>query len=208
MKSELIALAAMMAISPFATAGDQDVFITEFMYTGLFGEFIELTNTAPAPVDLDGWVFYDSDTSFSTGAVLFATSTVLGLDETVVITEVSQAVFLQAWFTDAAQAVPAGLIAISENNSVNLERSDFISIHEDGGTRVDILTFDDLGTPGSSTTGPRADNVSAVPGPASVPGDNLYKNWVLSAVGTGNAWKAGAPAPVPGPVGSPGQYPN
>ncbi|RYD20531.1 MAG: lamin tail domain-containing protein [Verrucomicrobiaceae bacterium] len=208
MKSTFIALVPMMAISPFAAAGDQDVYITEFMYTGLFGEFIELTNTASAPVDLDGWVLSDSDSDFFSGSVLFSSSTVLGLHDTVIITEVSEAVFVQAWFTDAGHAIPAGLAAIAENNTTNLDRGDDIYIYEDGGLRVDLLMYSDLPGTAPFMKGPRSENVSAIPGPSAGLGDNLYMNWVLSAVGTGNAWKAGAPAPVPGPVGSPGQYPN
>lgn len=208
MKNKLITLAAMMAIAPFALAGDQDVYITEVMYTGLFGEFIEVTNTASAPVDLNGWKFDDNSASFAAGTVLFTSSTVLGLNESVVITEVSEAVFVQAWFADSGEARPTSLIEIFENNSNNLGRNDEVNIYEDGGTIVDTLTFNDQAATGLNAKGPRTEEFSAVPGPLTVLGDNAFKNWVLSAVGTGNAIKAGAPVPVPGPVGSPGQYPN
>jgi predicted extracellular nuclease len=208
MKTKLIALAAMMAITPFALAGDQDVYITEVMYTGLFGEFIEVTNTVSATVDLNGWRFDDSSASFAAGTVLFSSATVLGLNETIVITEVSEAVFVQAWFTDAGVTPPAGLVAIFENNSNNLGRSDEVNIYENGGTLVDKLTFNDQAASGTNPKGPRTEEFSAVPGVSTVLGDNIFKNWVLSAVGTGNAWKAGAANPVPGSVGSPGQYPN
>ncbi|RYD20530.1 MAG: lamin tail domain-containing protein [Verrucomicrobiaceae bacterium] len=208
MKSKLIALAAAMAISPIAFAGDQDVYITEVMYTGLFGEFIEVTNTASALVDLDGWRFDDNSADFATATELFDTTTELGLNETIVITEVSAAVFTQAWFTDAGHATPGGLVAIFENNSNNLGRNDEVNIYNDGGTPVDKLTFNDQAATGTNPRGPRTEEFSAVPGVSTVLGDNIFKNWVLSAVGTGNAWKAGAAAPVPGSVGSPGQYPN
>lgn len=208
MKSKLIALAAMMAISPFAAAGDQDVFITEFMYTGLFGEFIELANTGSTAVDIEGWVVDDNSSDFHIGTLLAGSSTVMFPGDTIVITEVSQAVFVQAWFIDAGHVIPAELAAIVENNSNNLGRADEIHIYEDNGVLVDHLTYDDQAPAGYDKKGPRTENVSAVPGPLTVLGNNLFKNWVLSAEGAGNAWKAAAPAPVPGPVGSPGQYPN
>lgn len=208
MKSKLIALAAMLSIAPFALAGDQDVYITEVMYTGLFGEFIEVTNTGATQVDVDGWVYDDSSQSFATGTVLFSGATPLNQNETFVITEVSAAVFTQAWFTDASKTAPGGLVAIYENSSNNLGRSDEVNIWEDGGTLVDRLTFNDQAATGTDARGPRTEEFSAVPGPLSVLGDNKFKNWVLSVDGVGNAWKAGAAAPAPGPVGSPGQYPN
>jgi hypothetical protein len=208
MKSKLIAIAALLSIAPFARAGDQDVYITEVMYTGLFGEFIEVTNTGTAPVDVDGWKYDDSSQSFAAGTVLFTGSTILNQNDTFVITEVSAAVFTQAWFTDSGTTLPTGLVAIYENNSDNLGRSDEVNIYASGGTLVDRLTFNDQATTGSDAKGPRTEEFSAVPGPLTVLGDNKFKNWLLSAVGTGNAWKAGAAAPVPGPVGSPGQYPN
>ncbi len=208
MKSTLIAFAAMMAISPFAAAGDQDVYITEFMYTGLFGEFVELSNTGSTAVDIEGWVFDDNSSDFHIGTLLAGSSTVMFPGDTIVITEVSQAVFVQAWFIDAGHVIPAEFAAIVENNSNNLGRADEINIYEDNGVLVDRLNYNDQAPVGYAAKGPRTEDVSAVPGPLTVLGDNLFKNWVLSSVGTGNAWKAGAPAPAPGPVGSPGQYPN
>lgn len=206
MKTKLAIVLAALAATTFAHAGDQDVYITEVMYTGLFGEFIEVTNTGTAQVDVNGWRFDDNSASFASGTVLFSSSTPLNQNECFIITEVSEAVFTQAWFTDASHSAPSSLVAIYENNSNNLGRSDEVNIYEDGGTLVDRLTYNDQGT--GDVKGPRTEEISAVPGPLTVLGDNKFKNWVLSAVGTGNAWKAGAPAPVPGPVGSPGQYPN
>ena len=208
MKSKLLIALAALAAAPLAHAGDQDLYITEVMYTGLFGEFVEVTNTGAAAVDVNGWVFDDNSRSFASGTVLFTSTTSLNQNQCFVITEVSEAVFTQAWFTDASHSTPSSLVAIYENNSNNLGRSDEVNIYENGGTLVDRLTFNDQATSGADEKGPRTEEISAVPGPSTVLGDNKFKNWVLSAVGTGNAWKAGAAAPVPGPVGSPGQYPN
>jgi hypothetical protein len=208
MKTKLAFLLAALAATSFAQAGDQDCYITEKMYTGLFGEFVEVTNTGAASVDVNGWVYDDNSASFGSGTVLFTSSTVLDQNECFIITEVSDTVFRQAWYTDSGEGTPAGLVAVYQNNSNNLGRSDEINIYENGGTLVDKLTFNDQASSGSDAKGPRTEDVSAVPGPLTVLGDNKFKNWVLSVAGTGNAWKAGAAAPVPGPAGSPGQYPN
>lgn len=206
MKIKFTMLLAVLAASPVVQAGDQDVYITELMYKGLFGEFVEVTNTGSDPVDVNGWRFDDNSRSFASGTVLFSGSTILEQNETFIITEVSEAVFTQAWYTDSGEGVPAGLVAIYENNSNNLGRSDEVNIYEDGGTLVDRLTYNDEAASGTDPDGPRTEDVSAVPGTGAL-GTNVFKNWVLSQDGVNNAWKAGAPS-APGPVGSPGQYPN
>lgn len=204
MKTKLAFVLAALAATSFAQAGDQDVYITEVMYTGLFGEFVEVTNTGAAQVDVNGWKYDDNTGS---GVAMFSSATLLDQNECFIITEVSSAVFNQAWYTDSGEGAPGGLVAIYQNSSNNLGRSDAVNIWEDASSiLIDTLVFNDQGS--GDVKGPRTEDVSAVPGPLTVLGDNKFKNWVLSAVGTGNAWKAGAAAPVPGPVGSPGQYPN
>lgn len=205
MKTKLAIVLAALAATTLAQAGDQDCYITEVMYTGLFGEFVEVTNTGAAQVDVNGWKYDDNTGS---GVVMFTSSTLLDQNDCFIITEVSEAVFRQAWYTDSGEGAPGGLVAIYQNSSNNLGRSDTVKIWEDGGTPVDTLIFNDQASSGADEKGPRTEEISAVPGPSTVLGDNKFKNWVLSAVGVGNAWKAGAAAPVPGPVGSPGQYPN
>lgn len=207
MKTKLIAFAAMLAVNPFALAGDQDIYITELMYKGLFGEFVEVTNTGAASVSLSGWSFDDDSRAAGTVALPNVT---LAQNDTIVITEVSEAVFKQAWYTDSLEGQPASLEAVLQNNSVNLGRNDEVNIYDDSTTPIliDRLTFNDEAASGTNPDGPRTEDVSAVPGPSTVLGDNIFKNWVLSVAGTGNAWKSGAPAPVAGTPGSPGQYPN
>lgn len=204
MKTKLTFVLAALAATSFAQAADQDVYITEIMYKGLFGEFVEVTNTGATSVDLQNWKFDDSSASFANGTLLFSGSTVLDQNECIIITEVSDAVFRQAWYSDSGEGTPTGLVAIYQNNSNNLGRDDEANIYENGGTLIDTITFNDELTDGSNPDGPRTEDVSAkVDGL----GANIFKNWDLSVAGVGAAWKAGAPS-APGPVGSPGVYPN
>lgn len=216
MKNKSIAFAALVLAAPFAHAADTDVKITELQYKGLFGEFVEITNTGTADVDLNGWKFNDNKRLTTAGRTLFTSSTLLGEDECVIITEVSAAVFTQAWYVDPdLGGAPATLLAIVENNSVNLGRSDEVNIYSNhGGTAVliDRLTFIDTAeaaaTPASealNTIGIRTEDVSGVP-PLAAVGGNTFIDWVESDENdTAGSWKSGAPS-APGTYGSPGVY--
>lgn len=218
MKNKFIAFAALALAAPFAIAADADVKITEIQYKGLFGEFVEITNTGSADVDLNGWKFNDSKRLTSAGRTLFSSSTLLGEDETVIITEVSAAVFTQAWYVDPdLGGAPATLLAIVENNSVNLGRGDEVNIYSDeivsgSPVLIDRLTYIDTAeaaeTPASeplNTIGIRTEDVSGVPPLAEV-GANNFSAWVESDENdTAGSWKSGAPS-APGTFGSPGVY--
>jgi hypothetical protein len=198
MKAKLaMLLLAAAAVAPTAKAG---VFITEFSYKALFGEFVEVTNTGASPVDVNGWRYSDNH-GLAGAETLFTSSTVLHTNESFIITEVSDAVFEQAWYTDSGVGRPASLIAVFENNAINLGKSDEINIYDSSSsTPVDTLTFS-----------VSVEDDSMIPGPTTVLGSNTIATWVLSSstVGHGGvAWKAGAPAPSSGPIGSPGVYPN
>lgn len=204
MKPLYLTLAAIAAATVSASA---QVRITEFSYKGLFGEFIELANTGSTTVDLTGWSY--DDNSDVAGTVTLP-SVSLAQNQTIIITEVSDAVFRQAWYEDSEEDVPLGLIDILENNTTNLGRSDQINIYNSSNVRQDRLTYNDQGT--GTVDGPRTEDISAKPGPTTSFGTDNFSTWILSGTGeggtpNGNAWKAGAPGAT-GPIGSPGVYPN
>ena len=58
MKHTILALAAAAGLAQSAQAHAQ-VHITEWMYSGGSGEFIEFTNLGPAAVDFTGWSYDD-----------------------------------------------------------------------------------------------------------------------------------------------------
>lgn len=215
MKNIVTSLAAIAALASAAQAAP-DVRITEVMYTGLFGEFIEITNVGDAQQNMSGWSFSDNarDVPTDTNPKTTSLSGLVALDagEVAIITEVSSTIFIQAWYTEptteTATLTAANIVA---NNSVNLGRSDEVNIYASGAPTgedyKDRLTYNDQGT--GTVDGVRSEDISAKVGTV---GANLFNTWTLSgteAGGTpnGNAWKAGV-AGAPGPIGSPGKYPN
>jgi hypothetical protein len=69
--------------------------ITEWMYDGAGGEWVELTNVGGAPVDLTGWS-YDDD-SATVGVFSLSGFGVVQPGESVVFTEATVAAFRSAW---------------------------------------------------------------------------------------------------------------
>lgn len=214
MKNIVTTLAAIAAVTVSAQAAP-NVQITEIMYTGLFGEFIELTNIGADPQSFDtpgsiggtatvGWSFSDSDNV--AGEVSLAQIDELSDGESAIITEVSDTIFIQAWYTEPpANPVTLAATNIVENNAVNLGRSDTVNIYDENGNTKDSVVYSD-------PFGPRSEDVSAKPDATlSAQGTNAaFSTWLLSTTSgapNGNAWKAGVTG-APGPVGSPGKYPN
>jgi len=155
-----------------ASAAHASVFITEYMYNGLgtssAGEYVELLNTGPAPVDMTGWSFDDS--SATAGSFSLSALGTLAVGQYAIITDVSAATFVSNWSLDASVKVIGG-------NNQNLGRSDAINIFDASNAVEDHLTYDD-----QTLGGPRANNVSANFLPADY-GSHDPTRLVLSAVG-------------------------
>lgn len=208
MKNIVTTLAALAAVTVAAQAAPQ-VRITEVMYTGLFGEFVEITNIGDASQNMSGWSF--SDNSRTIGETSLSGIGTLDAGEVAIITEVSDAIFIQAWYTEPGETALAAA-NIVENNAANLGRSDEVNIYPNGASdgdtdQEDRLTYNDQGS--GSVDGVRSEDISAKPGSV---GANNFSTWVLSGSGAGgtpngNAWKAGVSG-ASGPIGSPGVYPN
>ncbi|WP_080057528.1 lamin tail domain-containing protein [Spirosoma aerolatum] len=165
--------------------------ITEFAYNGAgaANEFIELTNTGTAPIDLTGWSF--DDNSRVAGSFSIGTFGVVQPGESVVIAEASAAAFRTAWY------LPTTVKVVGSNNQ-NLGNGDELNIYDASNTLVDRLTF-----PNSSTAGATVftNGVSAWTSQSNL-GTNTIANWVLSTVNDAqNSY-----ASVDGNIGSPGGY--
>ncbi len=215
MKTTFLAIAAIAAATVASNA--QNVQITEVMYTGLFGEFVELTNLSGPDADFaaastngsdNGWKFSDNraGTNVTGTGTIDATSLsqigLLAAGKSAIITEVSDTIFIQAWYTEPSKtAVALVSTKIVENNAINLGRADTVNIYDEDNFLIQSLPYNDA----APISGPRSEDVSAKP---PVPYSGNFTNWTLSAiVGGSAAWKAGVPA-APGPIGSPGVYPN
>lgn len=164
------------------------VYITEWMYSGTDGEFIEFTNTGTVPVDLTGWSY--SDSARTPGHVDLSAFGTLAGGQSVILTDVAEAAFHTAWNLDST-------VKVIGENTINLGRRDEINLYDVSGALMDRLTYADDGAAG----GPRTQNTSGVTTPGNY-GKNDATLWALSVTGVD-----GAVTSVGGDVGSPGTAP-
>lgn len=180
-----LAAIVVLAVVQAASAG---MVITEWMYDGTDGEFVEFTNVGLVPVDMTGWSF--DDNSRTPGSEILSGFGVVAPGLSVILTEVSAEDFALAW--------GLGGISIVGGVTNNLGRNDEINLYDADGTLVDRLTYNDqMGwgprTQRSSCNIPAADYGFTT---ARSPADG----WILAQVG--DAYGSGASAQ--GDVGSPG----
>lgn len=184
---------AAILVSGAMQANASGLFITEWMYSGDGGEFIELTNLSGASIDFTGYS-YDDD-SRQPGTFDLSGFGVVAAGESVVFTEDTAAQFRSDWGLDASVKV------IGEYTN-NIGRGDEINIYGSfNGSSfplIDSLTYGDEDFPGSI----RTKDVSGRPGTLSALGNNDVSLWVYSSIGDiDGSW-----ASANGDIGSPGQY--
>ena len=172
-----------------ATAPTVQIRITEYMYAGGNGEFVELTNIGNTAIDLTGWSFDDSSripNSFSLSA--FGT---VQAGESVIFTEAANANdFRTAWALAPTVKVIAG-------SNQGLGRADEINIYNQNNQLVDRLTYDDATIAGSV----RTQNVSGWTGVANL-GLNDATKWQLATVSDAQ----GSVTSTGNDIGNPGRY--
>lgn len=124
-----ITMLAACAATTAAVKAVPQIRITEFMYTGLFGEYVEIANIGDTEQNMTGWSF--SDNSRIVGDTSLSEIGTLSPGEAAIITEVSDALFTLVWYTEPGEpALPASNIIA--NNTSNLGRSDETNIYPNG----------------------------------------------------------------------------
>ena len=187
MKTSLSGLLAALFLASPAFA---DVQITEWMYSGNGGEFIEFTNLGASAVDFTGWSY--DDNSRSAGTFSLSAFGLVAAGESVIITESSAAAFRAAWNLSASVKVLGGY-------ANNLGRNDEINLYDAGNNLVDRLTYGDQDFAGTV----RTQNKSGNPGTlADLVPATVTTGWVLSA--TGDSF--GSYASGNGDLGNPGHF--
>lgn len=178
--------AALVALSAAAIASAADIRITEWMYQGGNGEFVELTNVGNSAVDMTGWS-YDDDSEVP-GTVSLSAFGVLQPGKSAVFTETDAATFIAAW----------NLVNVPVIGGVttNLGRNDEINIFDAGDQLADRLTFGDQNIPGTI----RTQNKSGNPNSVAALGANDVRLWSLAAVGD----VYGSYTSTGGDIGNPG----
>lgn len=183
-----------LAIGAVAPAVAQ-VQITEWMYSGNSGEFVEFTNIGASAVDFTGWVYDDDSRLASAAAGAFDLSAfgVVGAGESVLITEQDATSFRANWGLGASLKVLGGY-------TNNLGRADEINLFDAGGNLVDRLAYGDAvfaGTIRAQTASGTPVSLAALAAQTVMPG-----NWVLSATTDGY----GSVMAASGDVGNPGRF--
>ena len=179
-------LLAALLVAGFASQAQADVRITEWMYSGGSGEFIEFTNTGSSAVDFTGWSY--DDESRLVGGFDLSDFGMVGAGESVVITEIDAPTFRLDWNLAAGVKVLGGF-------TNNIGRADELNLFDGAGSLVDRLAYGD-----ATIGGPRTQNVSGRAITAAALGANDATQWMLSSVGdTEGSYKSLSDA-----VGSPG----
>lgn len=180
-----VAVGLVVALAQAALGG---MVISEWMYNGTNGEFVEFTNVGSAAVDMTDWSY--SDTDAAPFDLLFGT--VFGVvqpGESVILTDAVASDFQTAW------GLAASVKIFGSNTNSNLGRSDMINLYDAAGTLVDTLTYND-----QAGQGPQTKNKSC-----NIPGTDYgytiaQGTWVLASVGDvyGSWASSGADVASPG----------
>jgi hypothetical protein len=159
----------------FGLSGAVTLQITEYLYSGNHGEFVELTNRGLQAIDLSGWTLKDDQVNLP--GFSLTPAGVLQPGETLVITENVEAVFRSAWSLPAGNKI-LGQLGVLGVGGENFGRSDQINVFDSGGTLIDRLSYGDQTFPGTI----RAQNISGQ-APCSAFGQNTIAAWLLASVG-------------------------
>ncbi len=163
--------------------------ITEYIYSGSNGEFIEFTNLSSNSIDLTGWSF--DDDSRIPGTVDLSAFGIVQAGESIILTETDAATFRTAWGLSDAVKIIGGL-------TTNLGREDEINLFDNNSQLVDRLTYGDERFPGTI----RTQNASAWTETENLAATEITAAWQLSVVGDGqNSFTS-----TGGDIGNPGVY--
>jgi len=176
----------MLSLVQTATVNAQ-MRITEYMYKGTGGEFVELTNIGLSAINLSGWS-YDDDSRIP-GIFSLTGFGLVQSGESVVFTESSASTFRSDWALPATVKILGGV-------TNNIGSSDEINIYDASNTLVDRLTY--------SSSILSTNGVSGNPGSAAVIGANAISDWVYSA--PGDVFGSYASMSGNGDVGNPGSF--
>jgi predicted extracellular nuclease len=182
-----ITLGLVVCLLPVASA---EMVISEWMYAGTDGEFIEFTNIGPDLIDMTGWSF--DDDSQVPGTVDLSGFGLVAPGQSVILTEALASDFAAAWGLTG--------VAIIGELSANLGRNDQINLYDAGDNLVDQLSYGDQDYPGTVRTQNKSCNI-----PATDYGfTEAQTSWVLAAVGDAyGSWMSAG-----GDIASPGIIPE
>lgn len=189
---KLHCLAAVVILSLNAATSLAAIRITEWMYSGNGGEFIELTNVGSAAIDMSGWS-YDDD-SRTPGEFDLSGFGLVQPGESVIFTEDPAEEFRASWSL-GPQVKIIGDLGLPNANG--LGRNDALVLFDAGNGVIDQLAYGDQDHPGSI----RAQNASGWVSAAGAAQNNPLA-WTLSTVADAQA----SYDSTGGNTGSPGTF--
>ncbi|TVO69097.1 lamin tail domain-containing protein [Denitromonas ohlonensis] len=185
-----VGLAMLLSGPAFSAVSVADIQITEWMYSGGSGEFVEFTNMGNSAVDFAGWSY--DDESRLAGVFDLSGFGLVGVGESVIITESAETDFRLDWSLAAGVKVLGGY-------TNNLSRGDEINLFDASGSLIDRLTYGDQVFAGTVRTQNATGNPLSA---ADLAGTTVTANWVLASAGD----SFGSYAAKSGDVGNPGFY--
>ncbi|MGQ0801983.1 MAG: CotH kinase family protein [Pseudomarimonas sp.] len=159
----------------YGLGGTVSMQLTEWMYSGRHGEFVEFSNRSGSPIDMSNWVLKDDQLALP-GLNLSALGTVQP-GEAVIITDAVASAFRAAWNLPETAKVIGELGSVMVGGA-NYGRADQIHLFDSAGVLVDRLFYGDETFVGSI----RTQNVSGQ-APCSALGQNNVLAWVLASDG-------------------------
>ncbi|MBX3404228.1 MAG: CotH kinase family protein [Phycisphaeraceae bacterium] len=176
----------------YGLSPSEGLYITEWMYSGANGEFIEFSNLSDTPVDMTGWSL-DDDHAIA-GAFDLSAFGIVQPGESVVVTETGAEAFRLAWGLAPSVKV-IGELGVSSGN--NYGRADQIHLYNALGELADRLAYGDQTFPGTIRTQNRSGQA-----PCEAVGQDNVALWVLStAADSFGSWTS-----TSGDVGTPGAH--
>lgn len=168
--------------------GSAGLRVTEYMYSGTNGEFVEFTNLSGAPIDMTGWSL--DDDSAVAGTFSLSGAGVLAPGASIIVTDAAPAAFATAWGL-------TGVTILGPNTVAALGRNDQINVYDASGDLVERLTYGDESFPGTIRTQTKSGQVCN----DAIGQDDPF-SWSLAVAG--DAW--GSVVSTGGDVGRPGTH--
>jgi hypothetical protein len=176
----------------YTFGADGGMRISEWMYSGESGEFVEFTNMSDEAVDMTGWSYDDSHQE--PGKFDLSAFGMVQPGESVVVTEAVAEEFRTVWGLVAETKI-IGELGVDTGH--NMGRNDEINLYDPSFVLVDRLTYGDQMFEGSIRTREISGQTCAA-----FIGQNDVYGWVLSEVGD----VFGSFEATTGEIGTPGSY--
>lgn len=176
----------------YGLSGGPGMRLTEWMYSGDSGEFVEFTNTSDQPINMAGWSMDDSGAT--AGAFDLSAFGIVEPGESVIVTESVATDFRAAWgLPDEIKII--GELGVKSGN--NLGRNDQIHLYNAQAQLEDRLAYGDQTYPDSIRTQNRSGQTLC----ESLGTDDVM-SWLLASIDD----PFGSFAASSGDVGTPGVY--